>query len=74
MHIQLLRVLHRETIHIEKIKKLCENDPDNWGKYITQVLTSYHVIAHLATAETTFFIVCGRDPNLSLQQLLEPMQ
>ena len=28
----------------------------------------------LATAETSFFLVYGRDPNLPLQQLLEPMQ
>ena len=29
---------------------------------------------HLATAETPFFLVYGRDPNLSLHQLLESMQ
>ena len=29
---------------------------------------------HLATAKTPFFLVCGRDPNLPLHQLLEPMQ
>ena len=32
------------------------------------------VTLNLATAETTFFLVYGRDPNLSLHQLLEPMQ
>ena len=35
-----------------KVKKLCENDPDNWDKCIKQVLSSYHVTQHLATAET----------------------
>ena len=30
--------------------------------------------SHLATTETPFFLVPGRDPNLPLQQLLEPMQ
>ena len=55
-------------------KKLCERDLDNWDKYINQVLASYHVTPHLATAETPFFLVYGRDPNLPLDQLLEPMQ
>ena len=54
--------------------KLCENYPDNWHNYINQVLASYHVKPHLATAKTPFFLVCGRDPNLPLHQLLEPMQ
>ena len=29
---------------------------------------------NLATAETPFFLIYGRDPNLPLHQLLEPMQ
>ena len=56
------------------LKKLCEKDPSNWDKYINQILVSYRVTSHLATAETAFFLVYGRDPNLPLQQLLEPMQ
>ena len=52
------------------LKKLCENDPDNWEKYINQVLASYHVTLHIATTETPFFLVYGRDANLPLQQLL----
>ena len=56
------------------LKKLCEKDPSNWGKYINQVLASYRVTPNLATAETLFFLVYGRDPNLPLHQLLEPMQ
>ena len=38
-------------------KKLCEKDPDNWDKYINQVLASYCVTPHLLTAETPFFLV-----------------
>ena len=49
--------------------KLCKNDPANWDKYINQVLASYCLIPHLATAETPFFLVYGRDPNLPLHQL-----
>ena len=56
------------------LKKLCEKDPSNWDKYINQVLASYRVTPNLATAETPFFLVYGRDPNLPLHQLLEPMQ
>ena len=56
------------------LKKLCEKDPSNQDKYLNQVLTSYTVTPNLATAETPFFLVYGRDLNLSLHQLVEPMQ
>ena len=56
------------------LKKLCEKDPANWDKYINQVLASYRITPNLATAESPFFLVYGRDPNLPLHQLLEPMQ
>ena len=55
------------------LKKLCEKDPSNWNRYINQVLASYRVTPNLATAETPFFLVYGRDPDLPLHQLLEPM-
>ena len=51
-----------------------EKDPDNWDKYINQVLASYHVTPHLETAEKPFFLIYGRDHNLPLHQLLEPRQ
>ena len=56
------------------LKKLCEKDLANWDKYLNQVLTSYRITPNLATAESPFFLVYGRDPNLPLHQLLEPMQ
>ena len=56
------------------LKKFCEKDPANWDKDINQVLASYRVTLNLATVETPFFLVCGRDLNLPLHQLLEPMQ
>ena len=56
------------------LKKLCEKDPANWHKYLNKVLTSYRITPNLVTAETPFFLVYGRDPNLPLHQLLEPMQ
>ena len=56
------------------LKKLCKMDPTNWDKYSNQVLTSYRVTSNLATAETLFFLVYGRDPSLTLHQLLEQMQ
>ena len=56
------------------LKKLCERDPANWDKYFNQVLATYKVTPNLATAETPFFPVYGRDPNLPLDQLLELMQ
>ena len=56
------------------LKKLCKKDPSNWDKYINQVLASYRVTPNLATDGTPFFLVYGRDPNVPLHQLLEPMQ
>ena len=53
------------------LKKLCKKDLSDWDKYINQVLVSYRVTPNLATAETPFFLVYGRDPNLPLHQLLE---
>ena len=45
------------------LKKLCKKDPSNWDKYINQVLASYRLTPNLATAETPFLLVYGRDPN-----------
>ena len=56
------------------LKKLCEKDPSNWDKYISLVLASYRVTPNIATAETPFFLVYRRHPNLPFHQLLEPMQ
>ena len=56
------------------LKKLCEKDPMNWDKYLNQVLASYRMTPNLAMAESLFFLVYGREPNLPLHQLLEPMQ
>ena len=56
------------------LKKLCGKDPANWHKYINQVLASFRVMPNLSTAETPFFLIYGRDPNLPLHQLLELMQ
>ena len=50
------------------LKMLCEKDPSNWDKHLNQVLTSYRVMPNLATAETAFFLVYGRHPNLPLHQ------
>ena len=67
-----LEVLHKYLKPTPK--KLCVKDQDNWDKYINQVLASYHVTPDFVTAETPFFLVYRRDPNLPLHQLLEPMQ
>ena len=56
------------------LKKLCERDPANWDKYLNQVLASYRITPNLMMTESPFFLVYGRDPNLPLYQLLEPMQ
>ena len=36
------------------LKKICENDPVNWDKYLNQVLASYRITPNLATTETLF--------------------
>ena len=56
------------------LKKLCERDPTNWDKYLNQVLASYRITPNLVMADSPFFLVYGRDLNLPLHQLLEPMQ
>ena len=56
------------------LKKNSEKDPANWKKYFNQVLASYRLTANLATADTPFFLIYRRDPNLLLHQLLKPMQ
>ena len=40
---------------------------------MNQVLTSYRITLNLATMETPFFLVYGRDPYFPLHQLLKPM-
>ena len=67
-----LKVFHKYLKHT--LKKLCEKDPTNWDKYLNQVLASYRITPNLAMAETPFFLVYDRDPNLPLHQLLEPIQ
>ena len=66
-----LEVFHQ---YLKQTLKLCEKDLSNWDQYLNQVLASYRVMPNLATAEMPFFLVCGRDPNVALHQLLEPMQ
>ena len=66
-----LEVFHKYLTQL--LKKLCKKDPSNWDKCINQVLASYRVTSNLATAEMPFFLVYGRDLNLPLHQLLEPM-
>ena len=56
------------------LKKLCKKVPSNWDMYINQVVASYRLTSNLATAETPFFLVYGRDPNLPLHHFLESMQ
>ena len=47
------------------LKKLCKKDPSNGDKYINQVLACYRVTPNLATTETPFFLVYGRDPQFT---------
>ena len=54
------------------LKRLCEKDPSNWDQYL-KFLPAI-VTPNLATAKMPVFLVYGRDPNLPLHQLLEPMQ
>ena len=57
------------------LKKLCWKGSIKLGQIQqSSSCTSYRVTPNLATAETPFFLVCGRDPNLPLHQLLELMQ
>ena len=42
--------------------------------FLNQVLASYRITPNLVMAESLFFLVYGRDPNLPLHQLLETMQ
>ena len=67
-----LEVFHKYLKHT--LKKLCEKDSTNWDKYLNQVLANRRIMPNLATAETPFFFVYDRDPNLPIHQMLESMQ
>ena len=67
-----LEVFHKYLKHT--LKETLWKDPANWDKYLNQVLASYRITPNLSIAESPFFLVYGRDPNLPLHQLLEPMQ
>ena len=56
------------------LKKLWKKDPANWDKIPQSSSCKYRVTLNLATGETPFFLVYGRDPNQPLHQLLELMQ
>ena len=56
------------------LKKLCKKYPAYSYKYLNQVPASYRMTPNFATVETPISLVYGRDPNLLLHQLLEPMQ
>ena len=55
------------------LKKMCAEDQDNWDDYIKQVLGTYREVPNLMTGESPFFLVYGRDGNLPLHQLLQPL-
>ena len=55
-----LGVFHK---HLKPIlKKLCENDTDNWDQYLNQVFTSYCITPHFTTGETPFSSSMGQTP------------
>ena len=57
------------------LKKLCEKDPSQLGQIPEPGISQLqNYMPNLVTAESPFFLVYGRDPNLPLHQLLEPMQ
>ena len=64
----------QQTGSLSQIFKTYPEDPTNWDKYLNQVFTIYRITSNLATAESPFFLVYGRDPNQPLHQLLELMQ
>ena len=45
------------------LNKLCEKDPANSDKYLTQVLASYRITPNLATAESPFFWYMAETPT-----------
>ena len=55
------------------LKKMCAEDRDNWDDYVEQVLGTYRGVPNLTTGESPFFLVCGRDGNQPLHQLLKPL-
>ena len=55
------------------LKKMCAEDQDNWDDYVEQVLGMYRGVPNLATGESPFFLVYGRDGNQPLHQILQPL-
>ena len=55
------------------LKKMCADDQDDWDDYVEQVLGTYRGVPNLATGESPFFLVYGRDGNQPVHQLLQPL-
>ena len=70
--LELIEFSQHHTIH--RVTANLKSSTNTWDKYLNQVLASYRITPNLAMTETPFFLVYGRDPNLPLHQLLEPMQ
>ena len=63
--------LHHTTHRVMASSKSSTNtwNPMNWDKYLNQVFASYRTTPNLATAETPFFLVYGRDPDSGMLNL-----
>ena len=71
----LVEFSQHHTIHrvMANLKSSTNTRNQHWRSFVG-VIASYRITLNLAMAESPFFLVYGRDPNLPWHQLLEPMQ
>jgi len=54
------------------VRKLSQSDPQSWDEKIPEVIGAYRMCPGLATHESPFFLLYGRDPCLPVHNLVMP--
>ena len=53
------------------IRKLCQEDTTAWDQVLDQILFAYRCCPHTSMGETSYTLLCNRDPLLPVQKLIK---